>query len=128
MRDKVIKKYQNKCGVCFLKKEKMHIHHIDGQGSSLPISKQNNDLENLMLVCAKCHYSLEKNKRGAKKITTWAIKYNQCVICKKTNNKHRGKGFCSSCYEKKIILKIILNTKNMRGFIIKIIIVKNPLT
>jgi len=31
----------------------------------------------------------------------WSRNYTECVVCKKTDKHHKGKGVCSRCYEKK---------------------------
>lgn len=30
----------------------------------------------------------------------WSMKYNNCILCKSTNNKHQAKGLCTKCYSK----------------------------
>lgn len=41
------KQQKSKCEIC--KKKAHHIHHLDK-------STNNHDLDNLIVVCAKCHY------------------------------------------------------------------------
>lgn len=54
----------------------LHIHHI------LPISKGGrDDLGNLEVVCAKCHYKLH---REWSKITSRKHTIKTCVVCNKT--------------------------------------------
>ncbi len=39
--------YEKKCALCPTRR-KLHIHHIDGDPN-------NNDLDNLLLLCSECH-------------------------------------------------------------------------
>lgn len=52
----VFKKYNNKCSNCGTE-NKIHIHHIDNQGrhNSNKGVKPNNSLNNLILLCVRCH-------------------------------------------------------------------------
>lgn len=58
LKNKIYKKYNNKCARCE-SEDKLHIHHIkrysDGGFT---------DLENLMLLCAKCHAEEHKDERA----------------------------------------------------------------
>jgi hypothetical protein len=38
--------------------DKLQVHHIDGKGRNLPPDKQNNDLNNLITLCAACHINV----------------------------------------------------------------------
>lgn len=42
----------------------LHIHHIDGKGSLLPIDQQNNDLDNLTTLCAACHAKVHREREA----------------------------------------------------------------
>lgn len=51
------------CGVSEYGKRRLHIHHIDGNGSQLPASKQNNNLDNLITLCPLCHRKSENERK-----------------------------------------------------------------
>lgn len=63
----VYKKYNYRCNDC-KSKEKIVIHHIDGNGRNLINIglKPNNNPSNLMLLCRHCHGSRESIKRWEK--------------------------------------------------------------
>lgn len=66
MSEKVFKKYQNKCDLCGMTNEEhnkkynrdLTIHHIDGSGRNSLI--KNNKLNNLQLLCLRCHGYIDK--------------------------------------------------------------------
>jgi len=91
------KKARNKCERCS-STTRLQIHHIDGKGSTTPTKKQNNKLENLIIVCPKCHYFLHKasglNRLGRKTLKEngiWATNHSCCVVCKTIKIKHNCK-------------------------------------
>jgi len=63
------------CQSCGIKRkyQLLHVHHIDGNGSSkkgkkLRIKKQNNKLSNLITYCNQCHSALHESQRVFKEI------------------------------------------------------------
>lgn len=68
-------------------------------------------------LCHKCymeeynkHTRGEKNqlamlraerKQGRTKITTWAMDFDCCIECGRSNAPHAGHGLCRGCYQKK---------------------------
>lgn len=57
LKRKIKELYENKCSNC-LSSNNLHIHHIDK-------NKSNNDIENLILLCASCHMKIHKGKHNA---------------------------------------------------------------
>lgn len=53
------------CQQCGAKPETVHVHHIDGLGSNLPPEQQNNELENLVTLCASCHARVHREREAA---------------------------------------------------------------
>ena len=54
-------KKTGKCGKCNIT-ENLHIHHIDGKGSTTKREFRNNNKENLQLLCASCHAKIHYKK------------------------------------------------------------------
>lgn len=53
-RIKVLERDSYKCVICG-STELIQVHHIDETGRNKPKEQQNNDMENLITLCAKCH-------------------------------------------------------------------------
>lgn len=53
--------------------------------------------------CSKeCYWKSPSQKKGAKaRKLKWAMKFDKCISCNSTENKHQGKGLCTKCYMKK---------------------------
>jgi hypothetical protein len=49
-----LRKYNYKCAKCGATK-KLHVHHLDGNGTTKPYEEQNNNIDNLIVLCCKCH-------------------------------------------------------------------------
>lgn len=47
--------------------EKLHIHHIDGRGTTTPRCERNNALDNLQTLCCSCHTTvhMEQNRHSS---------------------------------------------------------------
>lgn len=60
----VFKKYNSQCANCGTE-NKIHIHHIDNQGrhSRNKGLKPNNSLNNLILLCVRCHTSRHQEEK-----------------------------------------------------------------
>lgn len=56
----IYNKYNRECSICKTK-DRLAIHHIDFSGQT---DSPNNTLDNLQLICIKCHCSLHTNKRN----------------------------------------------------------------
>ncbi len=54
IRNKIAQLDLNSCVLCYIK-EKLHIHHIDG-------NTKNNDINNLVTLCIKCHMSFHTTR------------------------------------------------------------------
>lgn len=74
---KVLERDNYKCVKC-CSNDMLVVHHIDGNGSNLPYDLQNNNLSNLVTLCASCHARehREKEKEGktSKYIGVWKRK------------------------------------------------------
>lgn len=57
-------KFDRKCNECNSENE-LTIHHLDHNGTNLEMKglKPNNDINNLIILCQKCHGKLHANKR-----------------------------------------------------------------
>ncbi len=87
------------CCLCG-KKEKLDIHHIDGKGTRfIRVKDKNNNINNLCVLCRKCHIKEEFKRIKKERGTGWSLKYKYCVICKKTESKHAAFGICNKCYQ-----------------------------
>jgi len=58
-RDKVLERDGYKCTVCGATKS-LAIHHIDQNGWFKPREEKNNDIDNLITLCFKCHAKLHR--------------------------------------------------------------------
>jgi len=89
----------------FLKSHEV-VHHING-------NKRDNQIGNLVLTTNKIHSRHHINERysngekigfqlGHKSFTKpegkWAIEFDFCIECKKSNRKHKGHGLCVNCW------------------------------
>ena len=90
------------CQICGSSK-KLEIHHIDGEmgGGGLPLKKKNNNLDNIITLCLKCHHKIDGWKRGEgnKLKNRWSRKFIKCLNCGTTTRKHIANGLCIRCYE-----------------------------
>ncbi len=74
-KDQVLERDNWECQVCGMSQEKsielfnreLSIHHIDGKGAYIPKEQKNNDINNLITMCMRCHKShhmkLDQKKR-----------------------------------------------------------------
>jgi hypothetical protein len=64
---KVFEKYNHKCSVCG-SSDYLAIHHIDGKGSHYKEKclEPNDSLDNLQLICRRCHGSMHAKEYWAK--------------------------------------------------------------
>lgn len=53
-REKALKRDEYKCVKCG-SEEQLQVHHKDEKGRNLPKDQQNNDINNLITLCASCH-------------------------------------------------------------------------
>jgi len=53
-RAKVLSRDNNKCVICGSTKG-VQVHHKDGKGRNTPKELRNNDIDNLITLCASCH-------------------------------------------------------------------------
>jgi hypothetical protein len=58
----VYNKFNHRCSIC-ANENKLAIHHIDNSGQS---KNPNNNIDNLQLICIKCHVSLHSKQYWAK--------------------------------------------------------------
>ena len=58
IRIKVLKRDDNKCIKCGENTKRLHVHHIDGNGQHYDYSKMNNNMNNLMTLCGRCHVKI----------------------------------------------------------------------
>lgn len=61
---------KKQCRLCSSEKN-IIIHHRDGSGQNLPISKRNNNIKNLIALCRRCHADI--HRLGNKKTRHMAI-------------------------------------------------------
>ena len=61
----------------------------------VPLSKGgSNTKDNIVPCCVPCNSSKNKSNLPNK----WAWNYTCCLMCKTTEKKHIGKGYCRTCY------------------------------
>lgn len=118
MKQKVFKRDGYKCVLCGeIKKEKLLIHHLDGNGRSkngkiLKVREQNNNFSNLITLCFSCHGKVHR-------ISEWSRRYDKCIKCGTTEIAHYAKGICKKCYmdnyEKKYYEKNRENIKKRKA-------------
>lgn len=102
----------NKCRLkkaCVGKGLKLQIHHLDNNPS-------NNQIDNLILVCLKCHGYLHK-KQGVKRNPV--IEKGKYRICKKCSghfliDRYCGKYFCSRVCSSEYRARNKIENKNLR--------------
>jgi len=65
----VYDKFNRKCSVCGNEND-LTIHHIDGKGRNYVDKglKANNSIDNLILICRKCHGSIHSKERWEKQL------------------------------------------------------------
>lgn len=63
IRANILKRDDHKCRSCGDSEKRLDVHHIDHQGKSLPVSKQNNNPNNLVTLCVSCHVSYHSKQR-----------------------------------------------------------------
>jgi hypothetical protein len=78
-----IENLKQECAVC-KSIERLNVHHKDRD-------RKNNKLENLIMLCHKCHRKIHK------KLVYWSIHSNCCLRCGTTEKKHNAKGYCIGC-------------------------------
>lgn len=61
IRAKTLKRDKYRCQYCRIKTNE--VHHKDKTGSNRPERKKNNELENLITLCHKCHIGLHQNRK-----------------------------------------------------------------
>jgi 5-methylcytosine-specific restriction endonuclease McrA len=95
------------CQLCDKTKNEvqLQIHHIDGNGSLKPLKEQNNDLDNLVTLCPKCHTNVESARRGypqrsLKALGIWSRLVERCLSCGTDEKKHSRHGLCTTCSER----------------------------
>ena len=52
LKKEIIERDKNKCRICREKKKLLHVHHLDG-------NRFNNDSENLITLCVRCHKEIK---------------------------------------------------------------------
>jgi len=106
-RKEALKKAEFKCQKCG-SEEKLNVHHkekaIYGKGHG-PLKESNNSLDNLIVLCAKCHKKEHSN--GIKRFTEKGV----CLACGKKfmyyPKSNRGKYCSRECAYKNPNLKLI---------------------
>lgn len=109
LRRSILKRDHFTCCHCGTKgaSKTLDVHHLDGQGSQLPIAQQNNTPSNLVTLCKPCHGKADK-ARGAKRGNKlgisllrgkWSYHYPNCRACHQTSRAHKANGLCSRCSE-----------------------------
>lgn len=118
----LLKIWNYQCAICGSKK-RLEVHHIDGKGSNVLIKEKNNALENLVVLCSKCHYWIHiPNRSNGRKLKTRGLWSDngipKCLICGTTERRHWGRGLCLRCYErtrKEYKIKWYLNKNYSEG-------------
>lgn len=62
-RTKALKRDNYTCQVCTAPNVKLHVHHIDGKGSTTDKAHRNNDIDNLITLCDSCHMTVHNIHR-----------------------------------------------------------------
>ena len=62
IRQEVLKRDNYKCQLCGSSKN-VEVHHKDGKGTEYDTDHMNNDKDNLITLCHRCHLTLEAIKR-----------------------------------------------------------------
>ena len=92
----LLKEYCYICGLNFWlnKKLNLHLDHIDG-------NRNNNNLENLRLLCPNCHSQTDTycNKNVKNKWKPDINPKNKCINCGKYRGWCKKPGFCMICYK-----------------------------
>lgn len=91
-------KYPNECAICRTK-SLLDVHHKD-------VNNKNNKIDNLIILCKKCHMGVHKQIRG------WSLRYPKCICCGTIERKHNAKGYCTKCYDKTFVDKNDYYRKN----------------
>ena len=79
------------------------VHHMDRDGrSSIPAGHEpGQDPERLIGLCRSCHMKEHGTELAAARrenfSVRWSYHYDSCVVCKKTDRKHAGRGRCVRC-------------------------------
>jgi len=83
-------------------KEKLTVHHIDGNGRGKKKEEKNNDLSNLITLCRKHHLETHREEINKNKVKKWCkyLNLDCCIECGKNNIKHIANGLCGNCYAK----------------------------
>jgi len=89
LKEKVKKRYNNKCVICGKNKSKIIIHHIDGV-------RKNNTISNLLPICYFCHIGMHRyfNDMGFECSLFSLKEYYKCIYNKvwKVGRKKKLKG------------------------------------
>jgi len=81
------------CGKKY-KEARLEIHHIDGRGSQLKVSEQNNSLDNLITLCVPCHNKVDNHKRAHKPIN----RILPCIDCNELFYRINESPRCLECW------------------------------
>lgn len=104
-KDVILSRDNYQCQICGMSRKEhykkyskdLEIHHIDGNGINKKKIDKNNDLDNLITLCCKCHKKIDGWKIREKK---WSRKFDKCVMCGTVKRGYGGNGLCTLCYEK----------------------------
>lgn len=89
------------CKACGIKgtSSSLVVHHIDGKGRGH--KRSNNDLNNLTVLCRKCHAAEHREELIESRFHCgrdgWAKHYSCCIECGTTARKHDSHGRCVNC-------------------------------
>jgi len=62
-RENVFERDNWQCQVCGSSEpEELEVHHIDEKGQMVSVKEKNNQLENLITVCHRCHFRIHYRK------------------------------------------------------------------
>lgn len=80
------------CQICGPTDRKLEVHHVNGN----PLD---NRPSNLQVVCRSCHRKIHRTHERFPQIgDSWAFKWDRCRDCGRTDRRHRGRGYCRTCY------------------------------
>jgi predicted DNA-binding protein YlxM (UPF0122 family)/transcriptional regulator with XRE-family HTH domain len=76
---------------------------IDNYLQQLTVIKKKHKIENKDIVIAPLTSANGfENRKPRQKKCEWAIKYNQCIKCGRSDVRHIARGLCKNCYDKDI--------------------------
>lgn len=102
-REWVLKRDHHKCRLCDATNQ-LTVHHKDGNGRGK--KSPNNNPDNLITVCRKCHMEIHRKElqaaRGFVGAGSWSPKFglDSCKSCHRSDRKHNAGGLCWSCYHR----------------------------